>query len=270
MGNAVTLQAVGNWSNRIEVPLANALNASVEMLGKTGFKACEQAIAYMAVSASKMTRVSPKTRKVVVNPDYKEATAQNKRRMTKDKSFAKYGYYTFDHNGRRIFHPISTVEYASYLVRFNSATTGEPLIKNMRTGAVHKERGRGLGEKSLAGIRNDKRLIIRNSGIAAQSWTWGLKNTKQKISGVTDVKPFTSENLCGLTLTDRIGYIAKTVPANYAEIVSAKAVNSIMAQVARKFESRFQIEVPRLAARREKTAQRKLDREFKRSVGGAA
>lgn len=63
----MSLKAVGDWSDRIAVPLSNALNASIEILGKSGYKACEMALVYMANSAgspgNRLTKISIKKRK---------------------------------------------------------------------------------------------------------------------------------------------------------------------------------------------------------------
>ncbi len=45
------LEPVGNWSNQIEIPLHNAMQAGIELWGNSGRKACERAMVYMARAA---------------------------------------------------------------------------------------------------------------------------------------------------------------------------------------------------------------------------
>jgi hypothetical protein len=255
------MQTVGNWSDRIEVPLSAALNASVELLGLSGYKACEKAISYMAKSAGAMTPRSPKMRKVVRNP------AKN--------STAKYGFYSYDSHGNKVFNPIYDVQFQRWMIRFPSNTTGEMLIKNLKTGVVHRDRSQTVGgmETSKAAIKNDWRLIIGNSGLGARSWMWGLKGfSKKKIPGVTDIVPFTGPALCGILLTDRVKYLTKIIPSSLVEEVSRKATNSIMFQAASEVERRFMVEIPRLArGRKVKETIKRLETEFgKHAKGGVS
>lgn len=255
----VTMKAIGDWSDRVHVPLFNALQASVETFGKSGYKACEQAIVYMAKSSAAMTKVSPEKRKVVQNPAYKA-----------NRKLPRWGFMTYS-GSKQVFAPLTSVEYEKYMVRFESATTGEMLVKDMRTGIVHREQGRSRAEKDIVGIRNDKRLKIKNRGLARRSWMWGIKGlSKGPLAGVTDIQSIFAGDDCGLVLIDRLNYILKTVPAGFSETATRKATDSIMAQVARRVEQRFSVEVPRLAAQRQRKAERKLASEFRRAQKAGA
>lgn len=259
----VTLKTVGNWYQEMEIPLAAALSASTEMCGKTGYKACEQAIVYMAKAASVDTKKSKEFREIVENPFLKNSQGKRMRRAA---SAAKWGYYTYE-NGRKVFNPLLSVENAPWIVYFNSATTGEPLVKNMRTGKVHRDTRASKGgiELSKGALKNDRRLRIKNSGLAKKSWMWGLKGfTGKSIRGVTDVRDVIGATGCGLVLTDRLSYINKAIPPNLVERVTQKATNSIMFQVAKKIEKDFSTEIPAAASRRKQGVIAKLEVEFQR------
>jgi len=265
-GAIVSLSTVGNWSDKIEVTLANALSAATEICGWSGYKACEKAIVYMAKSASKLTKVAPKLRKVVENPFLIGADGKRKRRV---ESAAKWGFYTYKSNGEKRFNPIFGTEYAKYYVTFRSATTGEMLVKDMRSGKVHRLRSNTKGgiETSKASASRDKRLIIKRVGTARDSWMWGLKGFHGKaIPNVTDVKPFTSSTLCGVVLTDRIRYMSKATPSNLVDEVTRRATDSIMFAAASALEKKLGIEVPRLAARRAKSATKSFQHEFSQAA----
>lgn len=264
MSSAVTLKTVGDWYQEIDVPLSNALSAATEMLGKTGYKACEMAIVYMAKAAGKETKVSPKKREIVANPFL--FNSQGKR-MKRAKSAAKFGFYSYK-NGEKVFNPMFSVADAPWIVYFNSATTGQPLVKNMKTGVVHRDTRSvkdGI-ELSKRALKNDPRLNIKNRGLGQRSWMWGLKGfSKGAIPGVTDVATITGPVQCGLVLTDRLNYITKAIPSNLLDTVHNKATNSIMAQVAMKVEKQFSTEIPLRASSRKRNIVARLEKEFAKS-----
>lgn len=213
----MSLKAVGDWSDQIEVPLSNALQASMEILGYDGRKACEKALVYMAKSAGSarhnLTHIAPKKREVFL-----------------------------DHLG----------EFVRYENRGGA---------KVYRWAVEKQPGRTW----------DQAQTIWNRGLARRSWMWGLAKLTRPGSkvmyGVGEVTEQLGPTECGLTLTNKLGYISKVIAPDLQTRAAALATNSLMAQAARRIESRFGIEVPRLAAQRARKAQRKLDREFRRAHG---
>jgi hypothetical protein len=263
MTESVTLKTVGDWSAQIEVPLSNALSASVELLGWSGYKACEKAIVYMAKSSAKLTHASAKRRPIVENPYLIGADGKKNRRA---KDAAKWGYYSYS-SGQKKFVPIMGVQYAPWFIQFKSATTGEMLMKNLRTGKVHRYRG---GEKgsivtSKSEAAKDGRLVIRNSGLAKRSWMWNIKgfHDRKQIPGVQDVQTILGANECGLLLTNRLSYMTKITPPNLQEEVARRASSSIMHQAASELERKFSVEVPRLArSRKIKATIARLETEF--------
>jgi len=64
MVSALTIKAVDDWDKQMNVPLASALNATIELTGRNGREACKMAMIYMARSARSATRQSPVRRRV--------------------------------------------------------------------------------------------------------------------------------------------------------------------------------------------------------------
>lgn len=72
----ITLTAVGDWNEQIDVPLVNAMMAGIEISGRSGRQACEMAMIYMARAARRRTKQAEarrkiKTGKTVNNVSYK-------------------------------------------------------------------------------------------------------------------------------------------------------------------------------------------------------
>jgi len=64
MPGKVTLKIVGDWRKEIATPLRNAMYVSMDICGKTGEGACQQALWYMAQSAGKLVSGRRKTRRI--------------------------------------------------------------------------------------------------------------------------------------------------------------------------------------------------------------
>ena len=62
----ISIKALDDWNKRLDVPLSNAMAASIEIVGGTGRKACEKALVYMAMSAARarnnLTQAAKKNR----------------------------------------------------------------------------------------------------------------------------------------------------------------------------------------------------------------
>lgn len=288
MPSALTLSTVGDWYQELDTALSNALSASTEMLGKTGYKACEQAIVYMAKSAGTLTKVAPKLRPLVSNPNFKGKGGTAARR---DMRKARYGVWKYDRAGRRYFSPIyrggefgAAVKYLSkteVLVKVGSKSTRVTRAlnraarfagssKRFGTVGVWQKFPAGSGEFEVRGLAQHPARVIRNRGLARRSWMWGLKGFQAgRIPNVTDVKPIISAIQCGLVLTDRVRYLSKITPSNLVDEVSRRATNSIMYQVARKVEAEFSTSVPLRASARKRSVVAKLETEFaKRARSG--
>ena len=64
MADSITLEQVGNWRKELGVPLAQALSVSMNVTGKTGEKACRQALIFMAQSAGRLATRARKNRRM--------------------------------------------------------------------------------------------------------------------------------------------------------------------------------------------------------------
>ena len=240
----VTLKAVGDWNQRLHIPLSNAMTATMEMFGLTGYQACEKAIAHMAHSASAATKQSAKLRPIVANPAFKGVGGSD---MKRDKRRARFGVYRWNQKtGQKYFQPIYKGGEFGNKIKYISKD--KVLVK---VGNRWEEFEAGTGDFQIAGSKDSKRRIIASRGRAKQSWTWGLKGVKAnlKIKDVTDITPIIARETCGLVLTNRLRYIRSVTPSGLEEIVARKASNAIMQQVATKFEQRFATEIPRLCSR---------------------
>lgn len=92
--------------------------------------------------------------------------------------------------------------------------------------------------------------VIGRRGLAKRSWMWGLRDLgklsgSRPISGVADVKTILSDEVCGYLLTNRLGYITKTMPAGWEAAVQERAGNKLMKQAALKLERKWAGEVRR-------------------------
>jgi hypothetical protein len=68
--NVLTIKTVGQWDKRMEVPLTSAIDAMIDLFGKSAEKVCRTALWYMAESATKLTKIAKKKREVVKNPSF--------------------------------------------------------------------------------------------------------------------------------------------------------------------------------------------------------
>lgn len=264
MANVITFKTLEDWNLKIEVPLENALNAAVEILGWSGYQACEKAIVYMAKSAGALTKVAQKLRPIVTNPAFKGVGGKQRK---EDMRRARYGVYKYNPlTGQKYFVPIyRTGEYGK--IRFISRTTAEWLTRDRITGEVHRERTEtGTGEFQMAGVAQSKKRIIGRRGLAKRSWLWAFrsatKSKKEPIPGVVDLRKSLSAVQCGLILSNRMRYLSRITPHNLVDEVTRRATDSIMAQAAKKVEKKLSIEVPRLAASRAKKSKKTLQNEF--------
>ena len=64
MASGASLIAIGNWDKEVGVGLGTALAVSMDIMGKSGEKACRQALGFMAASAAKITKAAKKNRAV--------------------------------------------------------------------------------------------------------------------------------------------------------------------------------------------------------------
>lgn len=217
MASAITLKAVGDWNRQMAVPLNNALQATIEMTGRSGRQACEMAMVYMARSARAMTPQAKKNRRVLKGP-----------------------------------------RGGKYVEKYYKDGTKKDLYQS---------------SFPYRGYTWENAKQIKSRGLAKRSWFWGLKGLSKApgvdgkdIPGVANLTEYLSSDKCGLILFDRLNYMLKIMPSGFEQAVANKASNQIMSQNAKKIERKFSVEIPRLAASRALKAQKKLEREFRKTA----
>jgi len=65
MAGTVSLKTLGKWDKQIGVPLRDALNVSMDVMGRTGEEACKHALILMAQSARALTPQAKPNRKMM-------------------------------------------------------------------------------------------------------------------------------------------------------------------------------------------------------------
>ena len=85
---------------------------------------------------------------------------------------------------------------------------------------------------------------IGNRGLAKRSWRWGLAQfglagASRAIPGASQVFNVRGGNSFGYGKTNALSYIIKTLPASWANEVSARAANKIMGQAAQRIKRQF-------------------------------
>jgi hypothetical protein len=235
---SVALQIVGDWDREMKVPLGNALAASVELTGKSGRAACEHAMVLMAQSASSMTEMAKKNRKV-------QSAGKGVKYVVKQYQNGK---------AHRIYRGMPKPH-----------RTSQKIIE----GDFTEEKAWAVKDGVWPMAKR-----IHEQGLARRSWFWGLSGLStstqknkggKKIPSVTTMAQFLSDTKCGLILTNRLGYINKVTPPNIEQQAAAKATNRIMATAARAVERKFGIRSERLAKEKRQRMQKKLSRIFKES-----
>jgi len=223
-----TFKAVGDWSKKMDVPLNNALQASVELTGRSGRQACDHAIVLMAQTARKHTKTAKKNRKMGKDEHGRFIQSERKSRL------AIYEWWWSAARSGKAPSRVAQFFTDHYAVFEDAKATPN----------------RGLAKRSwFWGIRGLK---------------GGNKDSSKKMPGVAKLDEFLGDKSSGLILTNRLSYIKNATPATVEQIAAKAANNQIMAQAAKKLERRFSVEIPRLAAQRSKRAKARLDREFKK------
>jgi hypothetical protein len=124
---------------------------------------------YIAKSLSGATKIAPKLRPIVKNPDERYKT---------DARRAPLGVYRYDKNGARVFRPIyRTGEYGK--IRFFDRRSFSWF--QHAPGDNHWERlpsGPDVANPQAVapGIMTDKRRVIGRRGLAKKVWTWAATN----------------------------------------------------------------------------------------------
>jgi hypothetical protein len=215
------MYTVEDWNKGLEIPLASALAMSIEITGMAGRNACKRAIILMAESARKMTKIAPKNRKVVKNPEFEHLLTR--------KQYREMGIVA----GKPI-HPMHA-KYFKY-----TATKQRPNKSPYQLYANNPE--------------EIKR--IKNRGLAKKSWFWGLnsfgKKSEDEIPGVSELHEMIGKDTCGFILDNKLSYVIKAMPGGWEQMVQKKASDQIMATAAKTLERKLGVHYERLDKHRRK------------------
>ena len=119
----IVLTAVGDWNKQIDVPLANAMMAGIEICGRSGRQACEMAMIYMARAARRRT---------------KQAAARRKIKTGRTKNNVSYKYVECWGGGRDV--PVRVPDFTVRPKNELADYSWEDAVKNIA--------GRGLAKRS--------------------------------------------------------------------------------------------------------------------------
>jgi hypothetical protein len=204
----VTAQTVGNWEKSIQVPLREAMQMSMEVLGRTGEEVTKSTVILMAQAARSRTPSAKAFRDVEDNPDFEHLIrkgskqVQQIRQGTRDPDF----YFRFRAEAWRQGKDEPYWRYANKRTQLNR---------------------------------------IHNAGLAKASWFWPLASAgKSNPTRFVDKKGRTrfypvSESSGGMTyrgfqLDNRLHYITKIMPSGWPEKVEKAVANRIMGMMRNK------------------------------------
>lgn len=265
MPTAATIEIVGNWDRQMQVPLENAIAATIELTGRSGREACKMAMVYMARSARRDTPISKKLRPVIRNPNQRWKT---------DRRVAPWGVMVYS-NRTSEGHSAAeaTVGQAFFRPIYRTGEFGKIRFFDKRSMSWFKRDAanpKGKWEKIASGpdvanpeiivpgIMTDRRRKIGNRGLARRSWMWGLRafGLDEGDAEYKGVKPdvqmheVLDRSACGYVMVNRLRYINKIMPEGFEETLASRASNQIMAQAARRMEQDHGVLMHRLADRR--------------------
>lgn len=172
-GVALTL----NVSKADTARFAKLISRAQNELGKSSFDAVNWAGYFITRSMAAATKVAPKLRKIVKNPN--QRAFNQKGGKARDNRTAMYGVNKYDRSGVEYFVPIyRTGEFGK--IRFTSKKTAQWLVWDKITGKVSKQQWEtGTGEFQIAGIAQSKKRNITRRGLAKQAWKWAQSNTRK-------------------------------------------------------------------------------------------
>jgi hypothetical protein len=211
--------------------ISDLIETAQKELGKSARESVAWAGNYVAKSLGAATKVSPKLRPIVRNPDPRYKT---------DHRRAPWGVYKWDRDGKKYFKPIyRTGEYGRVRFFFKDQMSWFERNRGGKGGEwKHLPSGPDFANPELVapGIKTDKRRRIGRSGMAKKSWLWlaqrtGVDFAATALHGVSDVAQTSlvgGEVEPSLTLRSNLRYAKAALKSG--------AVESIMGNAARKFE----------------------------------
>jgi hypothetical protein len=201
MASGASLQAIGNWDKEVGVGLSTALSVAMDISGKTGEKACRQALVFMAQSAS--------------SPRHNVTGASKKNRPTKRDEHGPYvENYRRGHTGFQKLY--------KWMFEDDNANRQEGMIPGSFKNA------RVIGNRGLA----------RRSWMWGLSRLGG-KSKGAAIRGTYRVSSLRGETVNGYLKENKLDYIIKALKPGWERMVERLASNRIMAQARNKLESKW-------------------------------
>lgn len=198
------IKPIGDWKAQIQTPLRSALQASVDICGRTGAEACKHAIILMAQSAASLTKKSPKNRRLQRD--------ENKRPFIWMYSGGTKG--SWNKPGFRWYLPNRKKEPGEY----------ERMLSFLKP-----IKNRGLAKASwMWGLK--KTLESVNLSI-------------KKLYGITQLLTIRGEKYGGYIFKNKLPYMMKILPSGWQQEVEQKAANKIMKQATLKIERAFLAEM---------------------------
>jgi len=215
---------------RAQSELGKGLRASITWAGKM-----------LMSSLSAGTRKSPKLRKIVENPLFKERPETKK-----DRRRARYGVMAYK-KGQEVFKPIyRTGEFGR--IRFVDKKTAEVKYISSLTGKVH--RAETFAQEGPLSIKNDKRRIIGRSGLAKKSWSIagtllhrGGRVTAFGVARASEVHWTGGDNNPTIVIWNNLKYIDKAIIGGLAGINGAfeRAANNMEHKIGRAIDDKLKV-----------------------------
>jgi len=194
-------------------------------LGKSRVDAMGQAGYYIARSLGASTKMAPKMRPIVKNPDERYKT---------DHRRAPFGVFKYDGNGNKRFVPIyRTGEFGQ--IRFFDKKSMAWFQREKGSKGKWERLPSGPDaanpEVTVPGIKTDKRRVIGRRGLAKQSWKGLQKRTKYGgVVGAMGVNGIASATYgpakISLRLRNELRYIRKAIKGGES------ALNNVVARAA--------------------------------------
>lgn len=210
--NAFTIKTIGDWNRDIAVTLDRAVQVSTDIFKRSAEQAVKHAVILMAQSLSSKggNALTP--------------TAKPRREIKTDRK-------------------------GEYVEIYRQGSSEPKKVYKWFYSKVHDSWGNLKQVSNFTGASMDdagweKAQVIKNAGLSRKSWMWGLgqwggKGETQPVSDAYEVSFSKTSEKVEAIKRNKLGYITKIMPANWAEEAASRASNKIMAQAARKMEAQY-------------------------------
>lgn len=213
MAGEFTITAVNDWRAGVHVDLSRALRVSMDVWRRDGLQATKHMLILMAQSAAAMTPSAKRNRTVM-------------------------------HDAR--------LNGAKYVEVYNGGK-GPTRVHQFRFSSLLK------GKDRLEGTWENAKKV-GYAGLARRSWMWGLssiagdvpgykgRGSYKPMRGVARSYTLNQGKVVGHVLENRLSYLMKIIPPNYARIAESNAVSKLLKQAEMKMVRTFEQSIGRRAA----------------------